>query len=253
MRTKNRDLTIIVPTLNEAGNVKPLTERIHKSMKHAAIPYNILFIDDHSSDGTIDRIHALSRSYPVGYQMKNGERGKAQSVMQGFNAARSNFICMIDADLQYPPEEIPKMVDKLVVNDADVALSKRLDSDAGLLRNTMSRIFNFIFVRSLFGIGYDTQSGLKVFRKTTYNGMQLRPSQWSFDLEFIVAALQKRSRILTHDIKFSNRNSGNAKINVVKSSIELAKSSILLRMRVSRRTIRRAYNINMRRQLTVQK
>ena len=170
-----------------------------------------------------------------------------RSVIQGFNAARSNFICMIDADLQYPPEDIPKMVNKLIDNNADVALSQRNDSDAGFLRNLMSGVFNFVFVRSLFGINYDTQSGLKVFKQSTYNGMDLKPSQWSFDLEFIVAALQKRSRILTHDIKFGERTSGEAKVDVLKSSFELAKSSIMLRMRVSGKNIREAYNMNTRR------
>ena len=244
MSDSNRDLTIVVPTLNEVGNVAMLTERIDSSMKKADIPYSILFIDDHSSDGTVAEINSLSRFFPVSYQMKRGERGKAQSIIQGFNSVKSRFICMIDADLQYPPEDISKMVNKLIDNNADVALSQRNDSDAGLIRNIMSNTFNFVFVRSLFGINYDTQSGLKVFKKSIYDGMNLRPSQWSFDLEFIVAALQKRSKILTHDIKFAERNSGDAKVDVIKSSIELAKSSVLLRMRVSGKKIREAYNIN---------
>lgn len=247
MSDMNRELTIVVPTLNEVGNVTLLTERIDTSMKKAGIPYSILFIDDHSSDGTVDKIDSLSRFFPVSYQMKQGKRGKAQSIIQGFNSVRSRFICMIDADLQYPPEDISKMVDKLIDNDADVALSQRQDSDAGFVRNVMSKTFNFVFVRSLFGIDYDTQSGLKVFKQSIYDGMDLTPSQWSFDLEFIVAALQKRSRILTHDIKFGERNSGEAKVDVIKSSFELAKSSVLLRMRVSGKRIRQAYNMNTRR------
>lgn len=247
MSSSNRDLTIVVPTLNEVGNVAPLTKRIDSSMREAGIPYSILFIDDHSSDGTVDEINSLSRFFPVSYQMKKGERGKAQSIIQGFDSVRSRFICMIDADLQYPPEDISKMVDKLIDNDADVALSQRHDSDAGIIRNLMSNVFNFVFVRSLFGINYDTQSGLKVFKNSTYSGMELRPSQWSFDLEFIVAALQKRSKILTHDIKFGERNSGEAKVDVIKSSFELAKSSVLLRMRVSGKRVREAYNLNIRR------
>ncbi len=247
MKKINRDLTIVVPTLNEAGNVAPLTARIDDSMKQAGIPYSILFIDDHSSDSTVETINSLSRFFPVSSQMKQGKRGKAQSIIQGFDSVRSRFMCMIDADLQYPPEAIPVMIDKLIKNNADVALSQRHNSEAGFLRNMMSRVFNFVFVRSLFGIDYDTQSGLKVLKKSTYNGMNLTPSQWSFDLEFIVAALQKRSHILTHDIKFSERNSGEAKVSVIMSSIELAKSSIQLRTRVSGRKIRESYLLNTQR------
>jgi hypothetical protein len=111
----------------------------------------------------------------------------------------------------------------------------------------MSSVFNFVFVRSLFGIDYDTQSGLKVFRLKTYDGMKLSPSQWSFDLEFIVAALQKQSNILTHDIIFGKRYNGEAKVDIVKSSLELAKSSILLRLRIPGKIVRDAYNMNVAR------
>ena len=245
MKTSDNNVTIVVPTLNEVDNVTPLTERIDKSMKLADISYKVLFIDDHSTDGTANKISLLSKKYPVAMQLKKGKRGKAQSVIQGFNSVTSRFAAMIDADLQYPPEAIPQMIQQLVDNDADVSLSKRNSSDAGKLRNLMSNVFNFVFVQSLFGIKYDTQSGLKVFRQKVYTGMKLRPSQWAFDLEFIVAALQKRSKILTYNIKFNKRSSGEAKVNVIKSSIELAKSSILLRLRVPGGQIRDAYRYNM--------
>lgn len=244
MSKQEVDVTIVVPTLNEADNVAPLTKRIDATMKQSGMPYSILFIDDHSSDGTTDKIDSLAKYFPVSYQTKQGDRGKAQSIIQGFEAVKSRFMCMIDADLQYPPEDIPKMVNKLVDNNADVALSQRLDSEAGAIRNLMTKTFHFFFIQSLFGINYDTQSGLKVMKTSAYSGMQLTPSQWSFDLEFIVASLQRQSKILTHDIKFGSRNSGEAKINVIKSSFELAKSSIQLRTKVSRKNIRRAYNMN---------
>lgn len=239
-----RDITIVVPTLNEVENVTPLTKRIHKSMDDADISYELLFIDDHSDDGTIEKIQILSRKYPISLQLKQGKRGKAQSIIQGFNASKTKLVCMIDADLQYPPEDIPKMVKKLVRNNADVALSQRRDVDAGFVRNFVSRCFNLVFIQALFGIKYDTQSGLKVLRRSVYMDMKLKPSQWSFDLEFIVNCLLNRARILTHDIKFGSRQSGEAKVNLIKTSFELAKSSLLLRTRVSGRKVKAAYTVN---------
>lgn len=245
MKADGNNVTIIVPTLNEVDNVTALTERIDKSMKLADISYKVLFIDDHSTDGTANKISLLSKKYPVYMQLKDGKQGKAQSVIQGFNSVTSRFAAMIDADLQYPPEAIPGMMQQLVNNNADVSLSERNNSDAGKLRNLMSSVFNFVFVQSLFGIKYDTQSGLKVFRQKVYTGMKLRPSPWAFDLEFIIAALQKRSKILTYNITFNKRISGEAKVNIIKSSLELAKSSILLRLRVPGAPIRDAYKNNM--------
>lgn len=243
----NRDLkalTIVVPTLDEADNIDPLITRIDQTMRKARLSYKLLFIDDHSSDGTLNRIKRYAKRLPVIARSKRGPRGKAQSIIEGIAATDTPLVCMIDADLQYSPEEIPAMVDLLVKNRADVVLSTRKDHKTGPMRRLTSKAFNFLFTRMLFGIDYDTQSGLKVFRKNILNRMKLEPTPWAFDLEFIVKALAMQKRILTHDINFEQRFSGKAKVSVIKTSLELAKSSLILRARVPRKKIKDAYERN---------
>lgn len=241
--TKN-SVTVVVPTLNEQGNIEPLVRRIDASMRASPLDYCILFIDDNSSDKTLDIIVKLSNRFPIDYQLKRGERGKAQSIIQGFKAARTDYVCMIDADLQYPPEAIPSMTMKLINNQADVALSSRLEHDTGIIRKLTSKGFHAVFVKLLYGINYDTQSGLKVFKRSVLERMHLTPSPWSFDLEFIVQCLTHQKKIITHDIVFGARHSGYAKVNVISTSYELAKSSLSLRMRVSKKQIKRSYRNN---------
>jgi glycosyltransferase involved in cell wall biosynthesis len=240
----NPTLTIIVPTLNEVDNVVLLTKRINGSMARASIDYTILFIDDHSTDGTYEKIMSIAKTYPVRVLLKKGTPGKAQSIIEGMEQSSSTFICMIDGDLQYPPESIAPMVRMLERHQADIVLTRRIERKTSIIRKIMSSVFHFVFVKLLFGIAYDTQSGLKVFRRSVLKNIQLNPSQWSFDLEFIVENLQQSAKILTKDIIFSDRHSGEAKIKIIESSIEIAKASLGLRMRVSRKNIKQAYQKN---------
>ena len=177
---------------------------------------------------------------------KLGNRGKAFSILEGISRSKAGVVCMIDADLQYPPEEIVPMARLLFDNDADVILSNRQVQGTSPLRRLATKVYNLVFARLLFGIDYDTQSGLKVFRKEIFEDVELNPSPWSFDLEFILQCLMREYRILTHDISFGQRHSGEAKLKVVRATFELAKASIQLRSRVPRRRIRSAYQANVR-------
>ncbi len=246
MGNSNLALSIVVPTLNEVDNVAALVQRIDASVTARKIAYEIIFIDDHSVDGTPQAIAALARKYPVVLQSKIGKRGKAYSVLQGFRAARYEYVCMIDADLQYPPEAIADMLGLLIKAQADLILSRRVENGTSLLRRLSSTTYNLLFTRFLFGINYDTQSGLKVFRRQLLDGMALNPSPWSFDLEFIIRCLQRNYKILSFDIPFSSRHSGKAKVRLLRTTVELSRASLRLRAGVSKKQVKKAYQSNVK-------
>ncbi len=244
MHTRSASLSIIVPTLNEEGNIALLIERIARAMAPTTIPYDILFIDDFSDDNTVAVINSFKDKYPVAVEQKRGERGKAFSILQGVDSATGDVLCMIDADLQYPPESIPEMVRFITEENADVVVTRRVSNDTSALRKFVSASYNFVFTRALFGIDYDTQSGLKVFRRSVFDGLEMHPSPWSFDLEFIVQCLLRRYRIVSHDIDFAKRHSGPVKLSVVKASLEIMKATLSLRAKVSRRQVRAGFENN---------
>ena len=239
-------LSIVIPTLNEVENIPVLLGRISNSMKKSEIDYEIVFVDDHSIDGTISAIQKLKDDYPLSFYLKKGAKGKAFSLLQGFKEAKYNVICMIDADLQYPPEEIVPMYEKMRNSGTDMILTEREDHATSKLRQLSSKVFNLAFTRLLFGFNYDTQSGLKLFRKEIVIQAKLHPSPWSFDLEFIVRALENNFKILTHKIPFSARYSGEAKVRIVKVTYELAKASLRLRFDISPVKLKRGYESNLR-------
>jgi glycosyltransferase involved in cell wall biosynthesis len=245
MNDVNQPLSIIVPTLNEVDNLELLLSRIDASLSSARIGYEVVLVDDHSSDGTVDLARKLAAYYPIRIFEKEGKRGKAYSLLEGFDHAEYELVCMIDADLQYPPEAIAAMYKELTTHNADLVITKRIEQQTSLLRQLSTKVFNLVFTRLLFGIHYDTQSGLKLFKKQILQHMVLSPSPWSFDLEFIVRALENDDKIMSHDIQFGERYAGQAKVHVLAASVELAKASLKLRRDTSVKRVRLHYKQNL--------
>lgn len=227
-------ISVIVPTLNEAGNIRTLTERLHKTFLKNRVPYEIIMVDDHSTDGTIEEARKLQQFYPLRILSKQGKRGKAFSLLEGFSAAHYQLLCMIDADLQYPPEAIAVMYEKMLRTNADIVVTERVDKQTSGLRKLSSTVYNTIFTRMLFGVSYDSQSGLKLFKKRVIENMPLAPSPWTFDLEFLVRAMDKHSKIINQRIPFSERQSGEAKIHMISAVPEMIKASLRLKYRMIR-------------------
>ena len=234
-------ISVIVPTLNEAESVPVLVKRLAASFAVSGIDYEVVFVDDNSTDGTPDVIKSLMANYPVRYLKKQGPRGKAYSLLEGFAAADNEILCMIDADLQYPPEAIVPMYSLMSSTNTDVVLTNRQDHATSRLRKISSAGFNFVFTKMLFGFDYDSQSGLKLFKRDVIRNISLSPTPWSFDLEFIVRALELDYKIVSYDISFAQRYAGEAKIQVSKVAIELAKASLKLRFSSSPTKVKRAY------------
>jgi dolichol-phosphate mannosyltransferase len=242
----NSAISIIVPTLNEADNLPNLFKRINKSLSKSCIPYEIIVVDDRSSDDTVEIAKSYANKYNVRTEIKIGQRGKAFSLIQGFKGAKNSLVCMIDADLQYPPEAIAHMYKLLKSNDGDIVITERFEPQTSRLRQVSSKTFNFVFAKMLFGINYDTQSGLKLFKKEILDKISLNPSPWSFDLEFLVKSIENKYTILNYKIPFNRREYGEPKVHVISTSIELAKASVRLWRETPRKEIKNNYKQNLK-------
>jgi dolichol-phosphate mannosyltransferase len=180
-------LSVVIPTLNEADNITELTVRIDAALAKHGIEYELIFIDDHSTDLTVKNIERLSTAYPIRLESKIGEKGKAFSLIQGFKLAKYPYVAMIDADLQYPPEALPDMIQMIMSDQADIVVANRQDSETGKLRRLTSNGFKRVFGAWLHGLKCDVQSGLKVFRRSIIDEVEVRPGPWTFDLELLIS------------------------------------------------------------------
>ncbi len=220
-----KEISIIVPTYNEVDNIEELVVRINSTFLPQNYNYEIIFIDDKSTDRTPLRINALCKAYPVRFFSKQGRKGKAYSLLEGFSKAKYQNIAIIDADLQYPPEAILPMVKKL--SSFDVVVANRQQYKEGLTRKLMSKTFRTFFGKFLFGIDEDVQSGLKVFKKKVVESIHFTPSsQWTFDLEFLHRAREAGFVTSSYDIAFAKRKKGSSKVEAVKTSLEIGLNAL---------------------------
>jgi glycosyltransferase XagB len=241
---KSNKISIIVPTLNEKGNIKPLLRRIDRSLKKAGIYYEVIFIDDHSTDGTVKEIQKAAKKYPIKVFNKRGKRGKAYSIIEGINKCRSRTIAFIDADLQYPPEKFPEMFKKL--QNCGVVVADRKLQDTSLIRKAASRTYSYIFGKLVLGFNCDVQSGMKMFKKHLGEAVNSdRVDPWTFDMALLQAAYDLGEKIDTVDIKFRKRRTGVSKINIINDSLQIAKGAVKLRLNK-----RRAYQIRTNRRVS---
>ncbi len=225
-------LTVVIPAFNEAENLPVLFDRIDKALQSAHISYSIILVDDHSTDNTVPLAIDLAKQYPLTVLRKKKDlpRGKATSLLAGAQYAKTDIVAMIDADLQYPPDALPQMYQK-IKKSADVVVANRTERHTSFIRRIASKTFKVIFGKLLHGFDCDVQSGLKMFRKEIIERVNIAPTKWMLDLELLIAAVHGGYSIDTIDIVFESRHAGKTKINIVFSSIEMAISAFRLKLK----------------------
>lgn len=251
-QTNKHMISVVVPVYNEAGTLAQFHEELTEALRSTKQPFEILYIDDRSSDGTFEMLTRIAKTaqkksgfndhFRVPYRgtgvrngivkvfHKEGKQGKAFSLMEGFERASGDILVMIDGDLQYPPAAIANMVRKL--DHADIIVAKRRKYKDSFLRRTFSRTFRYIFGKMLFDLETDIQSGLKVFTRQVYETNKFRPvSPWTFDLEFLHRAVQTGFIIDNYDITFSPRTAGTSKMNVLSQTWEIGWNAFMVKMK----------------------
>ncbi len=188
-------ITIIVPTRNEAGNIGPLLRRLSEAIQD--LPAEVLFVDD-SLDDTAQRIINLQNQYQFPIRLiarpPENRNGLSGAVVDGFRAAIGGWVCVMDADLQHPPETIPRMWEKAEKSAADLVVGSRRGDVVGPLGLTKTRSLTSksltILARMLFpGLlrnVSDPLTGLFLVKRSKIHVDELRPDGFKILLEILV-------------------------------------------------------------------
>ncbi len=204
------DLSIVIPAFNEAERIPATLARIDRHVRTLVASewiseYEILVVDDGSSDDTRAVVDALAREMPaVRCVHYPNNRGKGHAVRVGMLAAVGAMRLMTDADGSIPPEEMAKLLAAVRSGDADVAIGSRYldDSDVTVKqpawRVAWSRLCNTVIQRTLVGGIRDTQCGFKAFSATAARELfgQARIDGWAFDLEILALARTAQLRVV---------------------------------------------------------
>jgi cellulose synthase/poly-beta-1,6-N-acetylglucosamine synthase-like glycosyltransferase/glycosyltransferase involved in cell wall biosynthesis/O-antigen/teichoic acid export membrane protein len=225
-------LSIIVPVKNEEKNIEKLVTKVHSAISSNDITYELLFIDDHSTDNTTNVVKELQKKYPIRIFAKQGKAGKGYSIIEGVQHAKYDLICMIDADLQYDPKHIPEILAKIESHDdVGVVVAERKTYNGTLFRKLGSRLNAFVIGRLMFKLNHDIQSGLKIFRKEIVKHIDTtHVGPWSFDVPLLHTAKELGYRIRKIHITFEHREGGESKINMLSVSKEIVSNAVKLKL-----------------------
>ena len=161
------NISVVIPLLNEKESLRELTDSLTDVMKSYNFSYEIIFIDDGSSDNSWDIIEELSSKSDTIKGIKfHRNYGKSQALHAGFLKSQGKVVFTMDADLQDDPKEIPAMYDMIMNDNFDLVSGwKKKRFDSVIFKNIPSKIFNFA-ARTTSGIKLnDFNCGLKAFKK----------------------------------------------------------------------------------------
>ena len=167
-------LSVTIPVYNEEDNLRPLCERLVPVLESLALPWEIIFVNDGSTDGSaavLDALAAGESRFKVLHFRRNA--GQTAAMMAGFEHARGDIIVPMDADLQNDPQDIPMLLKKLD-EGYDVCSGWRKDRhDHSLRRILPSRIANWLISRVSGVHLHDYGCSLKAYRRDVIKGVRL--------------------------------------------------------------------------------
>jgi glycosyltransferase involved in cell wall biosynthesis len=212
-------LSVIVPTKNESGNVGPLIQRLSAAAN--GLRAEVIFVDD-STDNTPAAITEAASDcrLPVAMLHRAPERrgdGLGGAVRDGMSIARGEWVCVMDGDLQHPPELVPELLESATVSDAEIAIASRYADREKVLGLEKGRSFvsklciaaaRVVFPRRLRNVS-DPLSGFFLVRKGAVDALRLRPRGFKILLEILVRF--PRLKVVEIPFVFRTRNSGKSK------------------------------------------
>jgi len=208
-------VSILVPTLNEVDSIPPLIAALDAALK--GYDYEIVIVDDDSSDGTADRARALAGEYPVRVIVRKNQRGLASAVIDGLRQVESDVVGVIDADLQHPPEVMRGLLEA-IDHGADLAVASRYVSGGGcegwsLTRRLISKgaiLLSHLLLPATRPVR-DPMSGCFAFKRAAVDDTQLKPFGYKILLEIIMTGAPKR--IVEIGYSFRCRTQGASKLS----------------------------------------
>jgi len=210
-------VSLIIPTLNEAANLPPLTEQIANAL--AGRSYEILIVDDNSRDDTPAVCAELAQRFPLRLLVRTDPKnGLSGAVLHGMVEARGDIFVVMDADLQHPPAKLPELIAPIESGEADFVIGSRYVPGGstgerwGLFRKINSRVATLL-ARPFAGKVTDPMSGFFALRRETFvRGKRLTPLGYKIGLELMCKCRAQRVREIP--IHFGERSRGESKLTL---------------------------------------
>lgn len=205
------NLSVIIPVYNEVQNIREIVKRVLAT----GLPWEIVIVDDGSTDGTRDILKELDGKDSIRVILHEKNQGKGAAVRTGFAEAKGEVFLIQDADLEYDPRDYPAILRPIEEGIADVVYGSRFLGAARrstmfwhMIANKLLTLATNILYNNILT---DMETGYKVFRREVLDGITIHSNSFNFEPEFTAKILKKKVRIFEVPITFNPRDYSDGK------------------------------------------
>jgi dolichyl-phosphate beta-glucosyltransferase len=233
-----QSISVVIPAFNEERRILPTLRMIDDYLRDNARRYEIIVVDDGSSDNTLEVVRGESERVKHIRLISNEiNRGKGFSVRRGVLSARHDLVLISDADLSTPIEEVAKFL-PWVEKGYDVVIGSRALRESDIIRKqpwyrqTMGKTFNVLVRTIVLGGFRDTQCGFKMFGAAAGKKVfeSLKTERFAFDVEALLRAKKIGYRIKEVPVRWVN--SPQSRVRVLRDSVRMFLDLVCIRLSV---------------------
>jgi glycosyltransferase involved in cell wall biosynthesis len=223
------EVSLIIPALNEAANLAASVMPIAKAFETAHVDYELIIVDNGSSDGTIDKALELSKQNPRVRALRlEQNQGKGGGILEGIKIAKASVLGWTDADGQVAPQDIPRVFAPM---RAGAAMSKplRISRKDTLWRKLQSTVYNNLFKLFFFVPYSDINGPPKFITRMAFEKIKPQQRDWFLDAECIINLSRLKMPIAEVTVEWNERSEGSSKIRLL-TILEFLKNMVKFRL-----------------------
>ncbi len=241
MNISPNSISIIIAAYNEERRIIPSLFKIKEYITKQDLPYEIIVVDDGSTDKTHIVVRDLTRDVPylrvISY-LPN--RGKGYALRQGVLASKGEVVLLTDADLSTPIEELSKLLPLIYNHKYDLAIGSRALALSEIIRKqpwwrqSMGKFFNKLVKTLVIEDFKDTQCGFKLFRGDMARNLfkEALIDRFAYDVEILAIAKKKGKRIV--EVPITWINSPESKVSPIRDSLQMLFDLLKIRMNIGK-------------------
>ena len=211
MKDLKEKISVIMPAYNESGHIAHGIEETVKTFQEFGCPWEIIVVDDGSSDDTYEKALEFALKYPEQVIVKKNpfNIGKGRALKKAFHYVSGDYVVWLDADMDLHPLQVETLFDIMRLDKADVVIGSKMHPNSVVtypLERKIMSLGYYLFVRLLFNLPcHDTQTGLKLFRTEVLRNVfpRILVKKFAFDLEVLVNAHHLGYKIAEAPIELS--------------------------------------------------
>ena len=224
-------LSVIIPVYNEELTVGNVIDRVKLSLQKIGLEYEIIVVDDHSYDRSLD---VVREHYSKLYTLKQ-HMGKGYALRAGFAKAKGDIIVTLDSDGSHRPEELERVLIPILKNKTDLVIGSRYLNQKNVATRKLNafgvRIFNSL-IQLLTGTAVtDSQSGYRAMKRQVLNTQKLKSGGYEIESEMLVKTAKEGFRVSEVPISFEQRTYGHSGVDPLFDGSKILLSIVLAYMK----------------------